>query len=294
MPSEVTDRAAPEVDDETDAEDNVKELEDEALLLTNRKSPSILCPSDENDENTQPQTAAIASMTNKYHLKPGADSENDLEKFNKPSTSGVGQASKTIESFISPKVFREPLKAGPRKTNLKRKAGKSMVATDTPEKDALAEKKKKKASQKRAQVAKKDLFKNKKKRETSVSSDEEGFYNCSGSSSGGEDFVNESEDEEIILNKDFPPLARNPRIKDFVIVAFASKKTAVFYVGQVLEELESQDCDYYVSYLKLKSKAKQLFSVPKEPDTAGVHKADIKYILPRPKISGSTARQQTI
>lgn len=44
-------------------------------------------------------------------------------------------------NFISPKTFRPPLKAGPRKNN-KRKAGKSMIATDTPEKNALAEKKK--------------------------------------------------------------------------------------------------------------------------------------------------------
>lgn len=320
MPSEVTDRAAPDVDDDTDAEDNMHDLEgellprgapdideadaednakeptDESLLQTNRQSPSILCISDGNEENTQPQTAAIVSMTEEYHLTPGrdADSEINLENFNMPSTSGVGRTFKTTENFISPKLFRPPLKAIPRKTNFKRKAGKSMVATDTPEKEALVEKKKKKTSQKIVQVVKKDLFKKKRKQETSISSDEEGFFNCSGSSSGGEEFVNESEDEEIILNNDFPPLTRNPRPKDFVIVAFASKKTTVFYVGEVLEELESQDCDYYVSYLKLKSKAKQLFSVPKEPDTAGVHKADIKYILPRPKISGSTARQQTI
>lgn len=318
MPSEVTDRAAPDVDDETDAEESSNDLEDESiskaapdvddetnaenlrepegesLLLMNRTSPSVLCTNDENEENIQPQTAVIAPITKKYHSQPGADSKNNLEDVNVPSTSGVGQASKATDTFISPKVFRPPLKAGPRKANANRKAGKSMVATDTPEKQALAEKKKNKTSQKRAKVVKKDLFKNKRKRETSISSDEEDFFKCSGSSSGGEYFINESEDEEIILNNDFPPLARNPHPEDFVIVAFASKKTTVFYVGEVLEELESQDCDYFVSYLKLKSKAKQLFSMPKEPDTAGVHKTDIKYILPRPKISGSTARQQAI
>lgn len=169
-----------------------------------------------------------------------------------------------------------------------------MLATDTPENNALAERKQKKNRQKnlkRVKVIKTDLFKNTKRKRVNsdTSDDEEEEFKCSGSSSGGEFFLSGSEEEEII-----PLLARNPRSKDFVNVALASKKSKVYYLAEVLEELEGEECDYFVSYLKLKSKAKQLFTLPLEPDTAGVNRKDVKYIYPRPKMSGSTTRQQAI
>lgn len=47
-------------------------------------------------------------------------------------------------SFKSPEEFMPALKAGPRTGRRKtRKLGKSMVATDTPEKDQIAEERKK-------------------------------------------------------------------------------------------------------------------------------------------------------
>lgn len=174
-----------------------------------------------------------------------------------------------------------------------------MLATDTPENNALAERKQKKNRQKNlkgVKVIKTDLFKNTKRKRVNsdTSDDEEEEFKCSGSSSGGEFFLSGSEEEEIILDDEFPPLARNPRSKDFVIVALASKKSKVYYLAEVLGELEGEECNYFVSYLKLKSKAKQLFTLPLEPDTAGVNRKDVKYILPRPKMSGSTTRQQAI
>lgn len=63
---------------------------------------------------------------------------------------------------------------------------------------------------------------------TSDSENEE--FECNGSSSGGEDFVNGSEleqEEEMILNYNYPPLIRKPCTNDFVIVVFTSKKTEV-------------------------------------------------------------------
>lgn len=94
-----------------------------------------------------------------------------------------------------------------------------MLATDTPENNALAERKQKKNRQKnlkRVKVIKTDLFKNTKRKRVNsdTSDDEEEEFKCSGSSSGGDFFLSGSEEEEII-----PPLARNPRSKDFVNVA---------------------------------------------------------------------------
>ncbi|XP_022835755.1 uncharacterized protein LOC111363186 isoform X2 [Spodoptera litura] len=193
-------------------------------------------------------------------------------------------------NFISPKIFRPPLKAGPRKT-IKRKLGKSMIATDTPEKNALAEKKQNKEKKKKlAKVVKTKLFESIKREQSDTSDDEE--FICSGSSSGGDFFI-ESDEEEIILNDNFSPLSRKPRPDDYVIVAFNIKKLNVFYVAQILEELEEEDGDYYVSFFKLKSKITQTFSLPLEPDTAAVNKTDIKYILPLPNINGTVRRQAT-
>ncbi|CAB3252737.1 unnamed protein product [Arctia plantaginis] len=161
-----------------------------------------------------------------------------------------------------------PWKAEPRKNRFKRKAGKSMIATDTPEKNALAENKnpKQNKTRKRANVVKVTLFE-------SIRYD---------SSSGGENFLDQSEEEKVLLCDNFPPLLRKPRVEDYVIIAFTTKKSKVYYIAQILEELEGEECDYYVSYFKLKNKITQTFSLPLKPDTAGVNRKDITYILPPP------------
>lgn len=105
-----------------------------------------------------------------------------------------------------------------------------MIATDTPEKDAIAEKKKKE-NKKQIDKAKQDLFKgtmwkesnkNKKKAhviEDSDTSDEEEFI-ASGSSCGGEDFIsgNEVEGGKIVLDDNFLPIPRDPKENEFVLI----------------------------------------------------------------------------
>lgn len=125
-----------------------------------------------------------------------------------------------------------PIKAKPRDPKKRRIPGKSMIATDTPEKDAIAAKKnlftdvktqnKTKKKNKRAiKERKKDII------ESDDSSDENDYV-ASGSSSGGEEYVSENidEDEEgrIILDGNFLPLPRNPKEQEYVIVLFPYKK----------------------------------------------------------------------
>lgn len=211
--------------------------------------------------------------------------------------------------FISPKEFMPPIKAKPRDPKKRRAPGKSMIATDTPEKDAIAAKKIK-VIKKQIKKAKKDLFtddqtqkknkkainERKKNIESDYSSDEKDFV-ASGSSSGGEEYYiseNEDEDEEgrIILDGNFLPLQRDPKDKEYVIILFPFKKTSVYYVAKILETTDDEDdFDFFVSFFRLKSRVCQTFCEPLEPDTAGVQVKDIKYILPNPKIIGSSRRQ---
>lgn len=217
----------------------------------------------------------------------------------------TSSASPNQKHFISPKVFRQPLKAELRKKR-PRKLGKSMIATDTPEKEALAQLKEQKNIQKKGvKRVKQNLFNKNKKRikqileptvESDTSNDEDENFKASGSSSGGEQFISDfdEEEEEIVLRDEFLPLPREPCEKDFVIVHFKSKNDNVYYVAKIIEILDDdEECDFYVSYLKLKSKVQQKFIEPVIPDTAGVKKMDIKYILPAPKVEGTNRRQAT-
>ncbi|CAB3254079.1 unnamed protein product [Arctia plantaginis] len=298
LPSEVTNRPAPK--NETDAEVDFQKPD----INERCGSPSILTPAfyGDNDETD----ADIENIIEEYHYStpvpstsyvrqpsPSVVDNEDVsstKKTNSPEVFGIPN------NFISPKIFRPPLKAEPRKNRFKRKAGKSMIATDTPEKNALAENKnpKQNKTRKRANVVKVTLFESSHKRvKSDTSSDEEDEFISSDSSSGGENFLDQSEEEEVLLCDNFPPLLRKPRVEDYVIIAFTTKKSKVYYIAQILEELEGEECDYYVSYFKLKNKVTQTFSLPLEPDTAGVNRKDITYILPPPITQGTARRQAT-
>lgn len=95
-------------------------------------------------------------------------------------------------------------------------------------------------------------------------------------------FLSDSEDE--ILSKEFSPLPRDPKEGDFVIILIdTQRKKKYYYVARILEKSDDVNYDYYVSYLKLKSKIYHKFVDPIEPDMAGVLTADIKYSILPPK-----------
>lgn len=93
------------------------------------------------------------------------------------------------------------------------------------------------------------------------------------------------EEEEEIIDEDFPDLQRNPTIDDYVLVLLQSKKRVVYYIAKILET--ENDIEYCVSYLKLKDRLNKTFIFPLEPDIGNVKLNDIKMILPRPCISGT-------
>lgn len=315
-----------EQDDETDAEDNISSnsisVLDEAshtqfslfneIILSPEKLQILAYKAviDAQSPKTQldptklntPLTSPIKQNTfetpaNKIIIRPHTSKE---VTFVNPSTLSAHE--EITKTFISPKEFRLPLKAQARKIIQKfRKRGKSIIATDTPEKDALAEKKKtaskRSIPKKVVKQAKRYLFKKKRKTQKQTvspeSSDNESFK-CSGSSSGGDCFVSDVEEvDEVVVEKDFGPLPRPPKLNDYVLIHFKSKSNNIYYVARISEQLEDDDCDFYVSYLKLKSKVQEKFTEPLEPDTAGVKRLDIKYILPTPKIEGTARRKST-
>lgn len=152
-----------------------------------------------------------------------------------------------------------------------------------------------------------DIFKDKKPKKDEIlenaeiqnydnSSGDETFC-ASGSSSGGEMFLNNSDDDDtMILDDDIisKPLPKNPKVGDYVLILIeTSKKRKYYYVAKILEDSDEREYDYFVSYLKLKSKVFYKFADPVHLDLAGVLKSYIKYILPDPKVEGSSRRQTT-
>lgn len=88
---------------------------------------------------------------------------------------------------------------------------------------------------------------------------------------------------------------RKPKADDFVIILIESEKKRIkcYYVAKILDDCPEAEYDYSVSYLKLKSKFYHTFCEPIEPDIAMVTKNDMKYILPNPKVDGSSRRTAT-
>lgn len=336
LPSQVTDRPLNSDEDTGDVICEGREAEDSCMDNETRGSPSIFdlddlqtqeqcisigqhtpkksnCKKETNDCNNEdavPMPAqfidrtpnATASKVTSLVENQRPSSTNTTMKYRKDKNLSMKQDTSPYapkkQKFISPQIFRPPLKAGARKNIRKRQLGKSIIATDTPVKEALAQKK-----AKGAKKVKQDLFTEAKKCKKSVqiicdsnspgtTTDEE--FVPSGSSSGGEKHISDEDEDDKILDEEFLPLTRDPCEGDYVIVQFQSKKQHTYYVAKVLEELEDEEFDYYVSYLKLKSKMYQRFSDPIIPDLAGVNRADIKYILPSPKFHGTSRRQTTL
>uniref|UniRef100_A0A6P7GSV0 Uncharacterized protein LOC114341773 n=1 Tax=Diabrotica virgifera virgifera TaxID=50390 RepID=A0A6P7GSV0_DIAVI len=102
----------------------------------------------------------------------------------------------------------------------------------------------------------------------------------------------EYEQDLPVLNPNlFSTQGFNPNVEDYVLVEFHPPRSIVYYVGKILQI--EQDGEYRISFLRLKDKYSEQFVMPNVPDVASVNKKDVKYILPRPKLCGSTKRQQS-
>lgn len=300
MPSTVTDRPVPVVEEpdmdvsaildmnESNVEQQQKETRRSSCDLdvkTDRESPSIL---------SQEHQSCFQNST------PPKETNEARGKENLPIQKDI----------ISPLMFRPPIKAGPRSQKRKgRKLGKSMIATDTPEKERIAEERSAALSRKghhkrkvlqdcdnnmlpsTSKIRKKQTKRSNKKTVRVRKQDEESESEVS----EVEDMILESETEvdsdeeddryEDIIDSDFPNLQRQPMVDEYVLVLLQSKKRVVYFIAKILDT--EKDGEYCVSYLKLKDRLNKTFMFPLEPDMANVKLSDIKMILPPPRVTGT-------
>lgn len=189
--------------------------------------------------------------------------------------------------FRSPEEFRGFPKAEARKLKNTRRRGKSIIATDTPEKNAIEEKsmiRKNKATKKdKVQWSKIKKVKKQICSEDSETSEEEPILD---SSSGDECFARIDPDG-------FHDLHRSPIEGDFVLVEFTGKgeKTKIYFIGKVISKIESNE-DYEITFLRNQTRGTNRFVFPEVTDECIITKTDIKFIMPPPIPCGHTSRQK--
>ncbi|XP_045782879.1 uncharacterized protein LOC123879265 [Maniola jurtina] len=191
-----------------------------------------------------------------------------------------------IKSLITPDQFRKPLKAPARNGKRKpRKLGKSLIATDTPEKNAIAK-------QKAAKRKKEIKCKGKKAIRQVLQSDSEDEMDIvlNDETDDEGDWIETEEEHNITDDLLKRPLVRLPNEGEYILVQFCSKNQKIYFVGKVLEERNISSSDLYVSFLRYK---KGKFVMPNVPDLSYVKDEDVRFILPKPTVSGSTSRQQS-
>lgn len=190
-------------------------------------------------------------------------------------------------AVVSPFEFRGLPKSAPRKNNRKpRRKGKSMIATDTPNKVEIEEreeeKKRKKEQKSKAKAKKRKVLQSESSADESdrmsLYSEEEGEY--------------EIEDESVLEPENFSDkLDALPKEGNFVLVQFDTHSKKVFYIGKVIGETQGREI--VVSYLRRSTKVKNGFRLPDVADVASVDIDDVKKILPLPSFTG-TKRQQGV
>lgn len=231
-----------------------------------------------------------------HQVKPGASRSNNslimgcsssatMEHDRSAAVAGTSSTN-TEKRFLSPFQFRGLPKAGPRKGGrAPRRKGKSMIATDTPNKKEIemreGEKKHKKQRKAIAKIKKRKVL----QESSSEDEDEISVYSEDEPMSEGD----EESDCEMVDSNTFPALKGLPKEGDFVIVEFEVKGKHIYYVAKVLGEKENET---EVSFLRRSNKNPNHFHMPNVPDIATVALNDIRMILPKPLFSGNTKRIQ--
>ncbi|XP_072396451.1 uncharacterized protein [Diabrotica undecimpunctata] len=177
-------------------------------------------------------------------------------------------------SFVSPQIFRGFPKAQKRKIQKSRRQGKTIIATDTPEKDELAKR----------ELSRKKVNQTAVKKVTRKITDD--------------DYDEEQEWQESSSESDWTPedpipdlteeLTRPPTKNNFVLVQFTTKNL-IYFVGKILNVLGKDE--FEISFMRKSAKVTGKFFFPTNPDISVVRLEDIKMLLPQPILSGSTSRQ---
>jgi len=169
-------------------------------------------------------------------------------------------------SYKSPEMIK-PFPKAPRKQNPTKKGrspGACIIATDTPEKEKIAEKKQRKAGE-----TKKSLFCKPPPKPHEFSSDDEEMP------------LEKIVDDESEYSEEEDPFAlkltRIPEINDYVLVNFDK----IYYVGKLTSSIDQEEC-FNVTYLRKSNKKKEHFVYPQVPDEALVSLSDMKTVLPDP------------
>lgn len=185
---------------------------------------------------------------------------------------------------VSPVIALGFPKAQPKKTQRKsRQKGKSIIATDTPEKLILMERLKNKRKECKTVSGRKPVTK-RLNFDSTDDEDDDAVINLDDTDDSVDDFV-------VPDPTSFEELDREPTIDDYVLVEFSCKKN-LYYIGQVTKEKDNEG-DYEVTFLrKCKKSVGTKFVHPAVPDIASICTKDIKMILPQPVASGKTKRQQ--
>lgn len=303
MPSEVTDRQISEKSSQQlDQKENVASPLSDATYVgspnlfetgpfeRDAESPSIL----------ETMTAEPTFMSVSEPQEPTNPYLRDDVKTPEPNKYSCLNFELTNNNFISPKEFMPALKidrprAGVRKP---RKLGKSMIATDTPEKNQIDNEKKKAKERKsgaknmkRPKIYGKKVKVVKQKRKIAKldsETSEDGETIISLSDRENSDIEDEEDEDFIMINGNFEKLKRKPQENDYVLVLFKTKKIKIFYVGIIIEKMD--ETTYVASFMRVKSKLIMKFCMPLEPDLAEIKIDDIKMILPLPKINGTKSR----
>lgn len=200
-----------------------------------------------------------------------------------------GTAEKNISAttnFKTPEELFGYPKAKPRKTSKPRKRGKSMIATDTPEKLEIEKKfmeKKRSESLKKAKGTKRTV--------TDSPGVKPNQKTLSSSESDNNSFTSDSSDAESFNDLEMNQSQENlkPVVNSYVLIEFHDKKS-VFFVGKIIEKIED---DFKVSFLRHSIKQKNSFIFPAVEDVAYVKKTDMKCLLTANSKVGSTKRQQS-
>lgn len=297
LPSTVTDRPDPNI---------IQNPLDVSLQETreNEQNSSILetetCPRPLMVSPTFRQELSLE--TRQAYLGPECDSQHEILKP-QPQCSTSKDAPGSSGAFVSPSQFRQPLKALPRANKRKRKPGRSLIATDTPEKENI---RMQRSEVKKKKLPKKNKINEPKKRAVRkvLQSDSEDETENISIHDEDSDWCEEDEnndwceedkvgnrieiltDDKLLRNV----LPRLPKEGDYVLVRFSTKRKSVYFVGKVLHE-RNDKLEYYVSFLR--ANRKYQFNMPSNPDISYVKECDLKFILPKPCLGGSTLRQQS-
>lgn len=228
------------------------------------------------DSTVSPKPSTNITAVKNDHL----DDTNQDTNTNNTGSSNTLFANKV---FQSPEMFKGYPRAEARKSNNKRRKGKSIIATDTPEKNAIEERSKaKKTTANKIQEQKIQKIKKSKLFEDTDSSSEEELHLSS--LSGDECFVQIDPDG-------FEDLHKMPIAEDFVLVEFKAKKSIVYFVGKVLKRHNNND-DYEITFLRNQRRGANKFVYPDVADVHVVLANDIKFVLPPPILCGHTSRQK--